>query len=91
MKFNIRYIASAVVMTFALSAVAQNMQSAYFTDGYLYRFQSNPAFDNERNFVAIPAIGNMNLGFKGTLSLEDIFYNINGGNNHVSQSGCRHQ
>lgn len=78
MKFNIRYIASAVVMTFALSTVAQNMQSAYFTDGYLYRFQSNPAFDNERNFVAIPAIGNMNLGFKGTLSLEDIFYNING-------------
>lgn len=67
-----------LAISVASVASAQNLQSAYFTDGYLYRYQSNPAFDNERNFIAMPALGNLNLGVKGTLSLDDVLYNVDG-------------
>lgn len=78
MKLNIKYIAAVIIASTATMAFAQNFQSGYFTDGYLYRYQSNPAFDNERNFISFPVAGNINAGVKGTLNLEDIFYNIDG-------------
>ncbi len=75
-------IRRAALATFALMAAAgasaQNLNSAYFTDGYLYRYQLNPAFENDKNFVSIPAIGNMNLGVHGTLHLKNVLYNVNG-------------
>ena len=49
-----------LIMTFALSAVtasAQTLRSAYFLDGYTYRHQFNPAFQGNRSFVGLPAIG----------------------------------
>lgn len=78
MKLNIKSVAAVLAISVASVASAQNLQSAYFTDGYLYRYQSNPAFDNERNFIAMPALGNLNLGVKGTLSLDDVLYNVDG-------------
>lgn len=57
---------------------AQNLQTGYFDDNYMYRFQSNPAFANEDGFVSFPALGNMNLGVNGTIGLTHIFYNVNG-------------
>lgn len=58
---------------------AQNLQSGYFDDNYLYRFQANPAFGNEgHGFVAMPGLGNLNLGTNGTVGLNNIFYNVNG-------------
>jgi len=58
---------------------AQNLQSAYFDDNYLYRFQANPAFGNEgHGFVALPGLGNLNVGTNGTIGLDHIFYNVNG-------------
>ena len=78
MKLNIKSVAAVLAISVASVASAQNLQSAYFTDGYLYRYQSNPSFDNERNFIAMPALGNLNLGVKGTLSLDDVLYNVDG-------------
>lgn len=60
------------------TAGAQNLNSAYFTDGYLYGYQLNPAFGNDKNFVAIPGIGNMDVSLSGTLHLTDVIYNIDG-------------
>lgn len=60
------------------TANAQNTYSGYFTEGYTYRYQMNPALTDSMNFVSIPAIGNINLGMQGNLHLTDVFYNVNG-------------
>ena len=73
MKLN-KLIISAVLLASGLVSVAQNLRSAYFTDGYLYRYELNPALENERNFIAIPALGNINFGVNGNLSMDDILY-----------------
>ena len=59
-------------------AMAQNTNSGYFVDEYTYRHQLNPAFGNENEYVAMPALGNVNFGLQGNLHLTDIFYNVNG-------------
>ncbi len=71
-------LAVAALGATAGAASAQNLNSAYFTDGYLYRYQMNPAFANEKSFVAIPALGNLNVGVQSTFGVNNIFYNING-------------
>ncbi len=68
---------SALLMA-GTAAQAQNTYSGYFTDNYLYRYQMNPAFDNERNFVSIPALGNLNLSMQGNLHVSDVIYNVDG-------------
>lgn len=68
---------SALLMAGA-AAQAQNTYSGYFNDNYLYRYQMNPAFDNERNFVSIPALGNINLSMQGNLHVSDLIYNVDG-------------
>lgn len=61
------------------SLCAQNLQSAYFDDNYMYRYQANPAFANEgKGFVAMPGLGNLNITTNGTIGLNHIFYNVNG-------------
>ncbi len=76
-----KYIKTAILsatVVLSFGAVAQNTNSAYFTEGYTHRYQLNPAFANEKNFVAIPAIGNANAAMRGTIGLDNIFYNVNG-------------
>lgn len=53
---------------------AQNLNTAYFTSDYMYRHNMNPAFGNERNYVAIPALGNINSSMQGNFGYEDIFH-----------------
>lgn len=70
---------AAVIAMLPVHAGAQNLQSGYFDDNYLYRFQSNPAFGNEgHGFVAMPGIGNLNLSTNGTIGVNHILYNLNG-------------
>lgn len=78
MKLNIRHLASAIICCSSISAIAQNTESAYFLDDYTYRFEMNPAFDNSRNFIAMPALGNVNIGMNGTLHVSDVIYNVDG-------------
>ena len=77
MKVN-KYIASAFIAASALCATAQTTRSAYFTDNYLYRYEMNPAFDNDKNFISMPMLGNMNMAINGSLGLQDLLYNVDG-------------
>lgn len=52
--------------------------SGYFVDDYLYRFQMNPAIGNNQRFVAVPGVGNLNVGMHGNLHLTSVLYNVNG-------------
>ncbi len=62
----------------AMPVMAQETRSAYFTDGYLYRYSQNPAIGNERNFISFPALGSINMGIRSNLGVDDILYNVNG-------------
>lgn len=76
-----RYIKSALAFlafSTALTASAQITYSGYFLDNYTYRFQMNPAFANEDNFVSMPALGNLNLGLRGSLHVSNVLYNVDG-------------
>lgn len=81
MKHNIsRTVAAAALAIASITLLnAQNLQSGYFDDNYLYRFQANPAFGNEgHGFVSMPGLGNLNVTTDGTVGLKHIFYNIKG-------------
>lgn len=73
-----KHILAAALLLSATAASAQYTNSGYFTDGYMYRHQLNPAFGNEKNYISIPAIGNMNMGIVGNMNLQDFIYNIDG-------------
>lgn len=79
MKSYIKHTGVALLAACAVCGVsAQNTYSGYFLEGYDYRYQMNPAFDNEYNFVALPGLGNLNLGFQGNLHLTTLLYNVDG-------------
>lgn len=70
---------SVLALTGLCSAQAQfNTYSGYFLDNFLYRYQMNPAFGNENNFIGLPGAGNISAGTQGTLHLNEIFYPLNG-------------
>lgn len=60
------------------TAAGQNLNSGYFNDGYLYRHELNPAYGNTQNYVAMPALGNLNLNLSSNLKISDLLYNIDG-------------
>lgn len=69
----------ASIVAGCLSANAQNTYSGYFLDNYTYRYEMNPAFGNEKGFVSMPALGNINVALRGNLHLTDLIYkNPNG-------------
>lgn len=72
----------------AFSADAQTTYSGYFLDNYTYRYEMNPALNNEKNFVAMPGLGNINIAMRGSLKVSDIIYkNPNGGKNILFTNG----
>lgn len=69
----------AAIAAAALPISAQkSTYSGYFLDNYNYRFQMNPAFANDQNFVSMPGLGNINVSVAGNLHLTDVLYNVNG-------------
>ena len=62
-------------MLSVVTATAQSLNSAYFTDGYKYRHTMNPAFGNDQGYVAIPALGNINVRTQGNFGYEAIIKN----------------
>ncbi|MGN0214712.1 MAG: DUF5723 family protein [Muribaculaceae bacterium] len=77
-KTTIKTILLCLCAAFAANVMAQTTTSGYFIDGYLQRYQMNPAIGNSRNFVSMPGLSNINVAERGTLGVKDIFYNING-------------
>lgn len=70
-----------LIALFALASIgagAQSLYTGYFSDGFLYRHDMNPAIGNDRGYVSFPALGNFNLSVSGSLGLGDVLYNVNG-------------
>lgn len=64
-----KYILAASLAAMGCNAMAQGLNSAYFIEDYKFRHTMNPAFDNEQNYVSIPALGNLNVRTQGNLAL----------------------
>ena len=56
----------------AMSAQAQDLKSAFYTEEYLYRHTMNPAYGNEQNYITIPALGNLNVRTQGNFGYDAI-------------------
>lgn len=79
MKTILKTMAVATVMVSVSSAaMGQNTNSGYFLDNYTYRYQLNPAYGNQSNFVSIPALGGLNVAMRGNLNVKDIFHVVDG-------------
>lgn len=74
----IKYMIVGAVLGFSSVATAQDLYSGYFTKGYLYRHDMNPAFASDQGYVAMPALGNLGVGMNSNLRSDKIFYNIDG-------------
>ena len=71
-------IAALAMVLVPAGAIAQNLESGFFTDGYLYRHEMNPAIENSRNYVAMPLLGNINMGMSGNIGIRDVLFNRGG-------------
>lgn len=69
-----KQILTAVLAAMVGSVMAQDFNSAYFTDGYSYRHDMNPAYGNEHNYVAVPVLGNISMQLRGSLGVGDLFF-----------------
>lgn len=74
MKINYKYILSAVILSFSATAMAQELNSAYFTNDFKNRHDLNPAFGNEQNYFSMPGMGNINVGLKGNFGIGDVLF-----------------
>lgn len=64
-----KYILAASLAAMGCNAMAQGLNSAYFIEDYKFRHTMNPAFDNEQNYVSIPALGNLNVRTQGNFGI----------------------
>lgn len=78
MKTIARILVLGGFAAFALNSAAQTTNSGYFLENYTYRYQLNPAMGNEKGFVSLPALGNLNTTVRGNLHLKNVIYNVKG-------------
>lgn len=72
-------LASCIFTLLPIEAMAQAVESAYFTDGFLYRHDLNPALGNDSStYISMPAIGNVNITMGGNFGIKDVLFNRNG-------------
>lgn len=67
-----RYILGFLLTIMAVAIHAQNLNSAYFIEDYKFRHAMNPAFDNETNYISIPALGNIAVNTQGNFGYEAV-------------------
>lgn len=70
-SFN-RFLLIAICILIAHHISAQQFSSAFFTDGYLYQHELNPALESKQNYVALPGLGNINAKVQGNFGLSDV-------------------
>ena len=68
------YVVLAAILLASSSLVAQNFRTGYFLDGYMYKYQFNPAFQGERGFIALPVIGKTSFGIESNMALSSLLY-----------------
>lgn len=74
---SIKSYITVAALAMSAAASAQNLNTGYFNEGYLYRHDINPAIGNEQNYVAIPVVGNMNFNMGGNIGIKDVLFNRN--------------
>lgn len=72
MKMKYKHLLAAALMMTGGAAMAQNLNSAYFTDDYKFRHDMNPAFENTQSYFSIPALGNINVNLQGNFGYKDV-------------------
>lgn len=75
---NLKAILIATAMMVAGPLMAQHTESGYFTEGYLFRHNMNPAFGCNQDYFSMPILGNLNVDVHGTLDTRDILHIANG-------------
>lgn len=68
-----KILLSAFLAISAMGAYSQAPNSAYFTEGFRYRHDLNPAFGNDSTtYISIPALGSVNVKTMGNFGYEDV-------------------
>ena len=68
------YTAVVALAMCSMSASAQSLRSGYFLEGYTFRHEINPAFGLDKNYVSLPALGNLNIGTTGNVGLGSFLF-----------------
>ena len=72
---SIKKLGMCLALTAALPAMAQEApRSAYFLDGYSFRHELNAAFSGERNYISLPALGNIGVGVSSNVGVNTFLY-----------------
>ena len=71
---NTTFLLLLPLYVFCTVSSAQSLRSGYFLEGYTYRHLMNPAFSPERNYIAVPGIGNINVGAQSNVGLNTFIY-----------------
>lgn len=66
-------ITLSILLISAAGLFAQNFRTGYFLDGYMYKYQLNPAFQGERGFVALPGVGGISAGVESNILGSSIY------------------
>lgn len=64
----------ALLLMSGFSMDAQNMRTGYFMDGYAFKYKMNPAMGSSRGFIALPVLGNFNMGVESNLGMSSVLY-----------------
>lgn len=78
MKNISKYLLAGAVLMSAAGMSAQRTNSGYFLDNYTYGYQLNPAKGGDKNFVSMPALGNLNVAMRGSMHLSSVLYSLDG-------------
>lgn len=65
---------AAVLTATAGTMMAQELNSAYFTQDFKYRHDMNAAYGNDQNYVAIPILGNLRTSLQGSFGVGDVLF-----------------
>ena len=68
------FIITATISLSSTHLFGQQLASGFFTDGFLYRHEMNPAIANSQGYISFPALGNVNVGLRGNVALSDFVY-----------------
>jgi len=69
-----KIIVLASALLISASVFAQNSQSAFFLENYVFGYRTNAAYTPEKSFVALPGVGNINLNAGSKLGISSILY-----------------
>ncbi|MBR0240803.1 MAG: hypothetical protein IJQ52_06770 [Bacteroidales bacterium] len=75
-----RIIISIAALAAAFSAsYAQDFQTGYFMDDYIFAYKMNPALRPEKSFVSLPGIGGFSVRTNGNIGIDNLLFPLSNG------------